>query len=90
MIPLAVEGSNVSTGGILVREGQALTSKARVKHLNLVCLGLDEFGFEQASLIVRSSEACDDRLSTGASVKELQLVGDRLCCLEKFSCSWSA
>ncbi|CAE7200181.1 Olah [Symbiodinium natans] len=37
-------------GGILVREGQALTSKA-----------------------------CDDRLSTGASVKELQLVGDRLC-----------
>ncbi|CAE7364771.1 Olah [Symbiodinium pilosum] len=37
-------------GGILVREGQALTSKA-----------------------------CDDRLSTGASIKELQLAGDRLC-----------
>ncbi|CAE7568638.1 unnamed protein product [Symbiodinium microadriaticum] len=35
--------------GILVREGQALSSKA-----------------------------CDDRLATGASLKELQLVGDRL------------
>eukprot|EP00435_Cladocopium_sp_Y103_P020216 s1291_g4.t3 len=36
-------------GGILVREGQALSSKA-----------------------------CDERLSTGARVKELQLVGERL------------
>eukprot|EP00434_Breviolum_minutum_P018682 symbB.v1.2.016485.t1/scaffold1242.1/size135964/5 len=36
-------------GGILVREGQGLSSKA-----------------------------CDERLSTGATVKELQLVGDRL------------
>ncbi|CAJ1402458.1 unnamed protein product [Effrenium voratum] len=36
-------------GGILVREGQALSSKA-----------------------------CDDRLSTGAKVKELQLASDRL------------
>ena len=36
-------------GGILVREGQALASKA-----------------------------CEERLSMGAKVKELQLVGDRL------------
>ena len=64
-------------GGILVREGQALSSKAWVfsrVRAALFTLPL-HLSVEQCNAEL---QACDDRLATGASLKELQLVGDRL------------